>query len=63
MSGSLGGKFEIKKTIYTGKYRWSNTLRGKRLTHKPACTGIAQTGGLYRKPVVFELISVKLFIL
>ena len=25
-----------KNHLYKGKYRWPNTLRGKRLTHKPA---------------------------
>jgi len=38
-----------KNHLYKGKYRWPNTLRGKRLTHKPAWTGVIQTKKLYRK--------------
>ena len=54
-------EIQIKKTIYTkGKYRWPNTLRGKRLTHLLASREASdtQTVELYNSSAFVLLIHV-----
>lgn len=50
-----------KPSILRGKYRWPNTLRGKRLTHLLTSleASVTQTGELYNSSVLLVLNSVK----
>lgn len=50
-----------KPSILRGKYRWPNTLRGKRLTHLLTSfeASVTQTGELYNSSVFTVLNSVK----
>lgn len=50
-----------KKNHLWGKYRWPNTLRGKRLTHLLTSfeASVTQTGELYNSSVFTVLNSVK----
>ena len=50
-----------KPSILRGKYRWPNTLRGKRLTHLLTSfeASVTQTGELYNSSVSTVLNSVK----
>ena len=50
-----------KPSILRGKYRWPNTLRGKRLTHLLTSfeASVTQTGELYNSSVSLVLNSVK----
>ena len=50
-----------KPSILRGKYRWPNTLRGKRLTHLLTSleASVTQTGELYNSSVLLVLNFVK----